>query len=487
MFHVLFRRLLPGLTARTTAWSKAMRLAAAGGFCFALGAPALAATEETKRPNILFIMVDDLGKEWISCYGSEDIETPQVDRLAAGGMRFTNAYSMAQCTPTRATLLTGRYPFRTGWCNHWDVPRWGAGCHFDPEYNITFARPLKAAGYATAIAGKWQINDFRVQPEVMKAHGFDECCLWTGYETGNRPSGKRYWDPYLHTNRGSKTYEGAFGTDVFVDFLIDFMRRHRKRPMMLYFPMCLTHTPFVATPAAPDAQGKLARHKAMVRYTDQAVGRLVDALDELEIRHRTIVIFTTDNGTTRGISARRNGRVVHGAKASLAEPGVCQPFLVNCPGLVPEGVVTDALTDFTDLLPTFVELAGAELPEGAKLDGRSIAPLITGRTDDGPRQWMLSMGFGAARLTDEGVVPRQEFTDRVIRDKRYKLWVLDGEPARLHDLNTDPTEEHNLIDSDDPAVVAAKKKLLAVLEAMPERDAPPRYDPTPAQPWDRKP
>ena len=110
---------------------------------------------DTQRPpNILFIMVDDLGPEWISAYGGEEMITPNVDRLAERGMLFNNAYSMPQCTPTRVTLLTGQYPFRHGWLNHWDVPRWGAGVHFDPTHNLTFARVLKAAGYATAAAGK---------------------------------------------------------------------------------------------------------------------------------------------------------------------------------------------------------------------------------------------------------------------------------------------------------------------------------------------
>jgi len=345
---------------------------------FTLGGPALGntaladtATGVTK-PNIIFIMVDDLGKEWISCYGGEEMKTPHIDRLAAGGMRFDNAYSMPQCTPTRVTLLTGTYPWRNGWCNHWDVPRWGAGCHFDWKHNVSFARVMKSVGYATAAAGKWQINDFRVHPDAMKKHGFDECCLWTGFESGNPPSGKRYWDAYIHTNQGSKTYEGRFGTDVFVDFLIDFMRRNRDEPMMLYFPMALTHGPLTTTPLDPDVTDKVELHKAMVRYTDHAVGRLVATLDELRIRQRTIVIFSTDNGSGGGLSARMNGRLVRGGKAKLSENGVCEPFIVNCPGLVPAGTVTDALTDFTDLLPTFAELGGAELPKGMVLDGNRL-------------------------------------------------------------------------------------------------------------------
>lgn len=456
------------------------------------------ATATPAKPNILFIMVDDLGKEWISCYGGQEMKTPRVDDLARRGMRFTNAYSMPQCTPSRATLLTGQYPWRNGWCNHWDVPRWGAGCHFDWRHNLTFARVMKSAGYLCAAAGKWQINDFRVQPDAMQRHGFDEWCMWTGFESDNPPSAKRYWDPYIHTNQGSKTYQGRFGTDVFVDFLIDFMGRHKDRPMMLYFPMALMHGPLTTTPLDPDVEEKIDRHKAMVRYTDHAVGRLVDALDELKIRDRTIVIFSTDNGSGGGISARMNGRLVRGGKASLGEPGVCEPFIVNCPGLVPEGVVTDALTDFTDLLPTFAELGGAKLPQDALVDGKSFAKLILGEaarplggafsrpTDGRPREWIMALGHGPARLDARGVRPRQDFTDRVVRDKQYKLWVLEGRSAKLFDLLADPAEENNLIESAVPQVVAARKRLEAIIASCPEQDARPRYDPTPPQPWDRK-
>ena len=446
------------------------------------GAPNAAA----KRPNIIFIMADDLGPEWLSCYGGEEMKTHNLDKLAVEGMQFSNAYSMAQCTPTRVTLLTGQYPFRHGWVNHWDVPRWGAGCHFDPRHNITFARVLKTAGYATAAAGKWQINDFRVQTDAMEKHGFDEYCMWTGFETQNPPSAKRYWDPYIHTKKGSRTYKGRFGTDIFVDFLIDFMRRHKDRPMMLYFPMCLTHGPLTNTPLDPDASGNLERHKAMVRYTDLAVGRIVKALDDLKLRNNTIVFFTADNGTAKKITARMNGRIVKGGKATLGEPGVRAPFIVNCPGLVPAGVVTDALTDFTDMLPTFAELAGAGIPADIAIDGCSIAKLILGKGKDSPRRWIMAMGFGAAKLAEGRVVGVKQFADRSVRDKQYKLWVLDGKSARLFDLLADPVETNNLIESTNHRVVAARKKLEAVVQSFPGRDAAPKYDPMPPQLWDKK-
>jgi arylsulfatase A-like enzyme len=118
-------------------------------------------------------MLDDLGKEWVEACGSEESLTPTADKLAAEGMQFINAYSMPQCTPTRATLLTGQHPYRHGWINHWDVPRWGWGCHFDPKHNLSFATVMKSAGYVTAAAGKWQINDFRITPNAMVDNGFD--------------------------------------------------------------------------------------------------------------------------------------------------------------------------------------------------------------------------------------------------------------------------------------------------------------------------
>ena len=436
------------------------------------------------KPNLIFIMVDDLGPEWISSYGARDIQTPRIDRLAAEGLLFENAYSMPQCTPTRATLLTGQYPFRHGWVNHWDVPRWGAGCHFDPNHNTTFATLLRSAGYATGVAGKWQINDFRIQPNVLREHGFDEWSMWTGYESANPPSAERYWSPYIFTNlTPSATFTDEFGPDLYNRFALDFIERHQERPFLLYYPMVLTHGPLVHTADEPAVTDKLGMHKAMVRYTDRLVGRLIDRLERLRIRDRTFVFFTTDNGTSGGISGRLGDRTVKGGKAKLTENGPRQPFIVSGPG-VAEGEVTDALTDFTDILPTFVELAGAKLPSDAVVDGKSIAPVILGEDEQGPRDWIMAMGFGPARLDEQGVRPVDDFTDRVVRDKRYKIHVLDRRVTKLYDLQTDPAELNNLIDSTQPEHLAARRKLAAVVDGFPRTDGRPRYDPLPPQPWD---
>jgi len=436
------------------------------------------------RPNIVFIMVDDLGPEWISSYGGEGIETPNVDKLAQQGLSFDNAYSMPQCTPTRATLLTGQYPFRHGWVNHWDVPRWGAGGHFDPNQNFSFARELKKVGYVNGIAGKWQINDFRVQPNALRDHGFDEWSMWTGYESRNPPSAERYWEPYIYSHEHpSKTYQGRFGPDVYNDFTLEFLERNHEKPFMLYYPMVLTHGPLVHTPHEPFADDKYEMHRAMVRYTDFLVGKLVKKLDDLGVRDKTYVIFTTDNGTSGGISGRLSGRAVRGGKAKLTENGPRQPFIVTGPGVAP-GTRTDALTDFSDLMPTFVALAGAQLPEGQQIDGHSLVDVFHGKDREGPRDWILAMGHGPARLDDKGVRPVVDYANRVVRDKRYKVHVIDGKVARLHDLADDPAEERNLIYSETPEDRAALAKLSAVVAGFPRKDGRPRYDPTPAQPWD---
>ena len=450
--------------------------------------PAVAA--DRPQPNILFILVDDLGKEWMSSYGAEWIQTPAIEQLAATGMKFNNAWCMPQCTPTRVTLLTGQYPFRHGWTNHWDVPRWGAGAHFDPQQNTTYANVLREAGYKTCAAGKWQIDDFRVEPLAMQEAGFDDWCMWTGYEAHNPPSANRYWDPYINIKgKGSKSYPGQFGPDLFCDYLIDFIGKHKDEPMLLYYPMVLTHTPLTTTPLNKDETDKSRLFPVMVRYADKLVGRLVAALDAAGIRDNTIIIFTTDNGTGGQSNVIFQGHRVRGGKAKMTEQnGTAMPFIVNCPGTVPAGMETDALIDFTDILPTFAELGGGKIPTNRTVDGKSFAPLILGKTNKGPREWILSMGGGPAALRDGRVVPALEYDDRVIRDQHYKLWIdSNRKPVKLFKISGDRWEERNLIHSQVPEVQAALKRLTAIAAQFPEKDGAPRYEKNPSQQWDQKP
>lgn len=438
------------------------------------------------RPNILVILLDDLGKEWVSSFGAEGIETPQVDQLAKTGIKFNNFYVMPQCTPTRVTFMTGQYPFRHGWVNHWDVPRWGGGAHYDYERNPSIARVLKDAGYATAVAGKWQINDFRVQPKAMEEMGFDAYCMWTGYEGENPPSSKRYWNPYIHTKEGSKTYEGAFGDAVFTDFLIDFMGKHKDQPMFLYFPMCLPHGPLVPTPNELEVKSRMEKHRAMVRYADFLTGRLVKALDDLDIRDETIIIWTTDNGTSGEISGKLDGRKVKGGKSRSSEAGVCVPMIVNSPGRVPGGRESEALLTIADFLPAFASIAGVSLGHEFTHDGKDGSKALLGQAEESPHSWILAMGGkNEAKLTDKGVENAYVFRDRVLRTERFKLYVdTKRKPAKLIDLKNDPDEKKNLLSSEDQDAQAALNFLVTQIKDFPERDSDPIYKPLSKQPWD---
>jgi arylsulfatase A-like enzyme len=403
-------------------------------------------------------------------------------------MKFHNAYSMAQCSTSRTTLLTGKYPWKTGWAKHWDVVMWGVG-YFDwkRKENMTYARLMRDLGYSTCAVGKWQINDFRLEPECVKKHGFDDWCMWTGCEAKNTAAGHGYDDPYINkSGKNSRKHEGKYGPDCYTDYLIEFMEKNREKPLCMYYPMVLTHGPRHCTPDEPDAEEGLGQHKAMVRYTDKMVGKLVKAMNDIGIRDRTIIIFSTDNGSWRGAVGKRNGQTVHGGKGNKGEPGVCAPFIVNCPGLVPAGVETDALTDFTDLLPTFVELGGGTVPEDLDIDGVSIAPLILGRAKDSPREWIMSMGHDSMNRYSDGIRSSRPFETRVIRDKRYKVSVnYDKKLGRLIDLKNDPWEKRPIKKGSD-GYDAVMAKFQAVLDSMPDRDRRMSYEPRAANAWDKK-
>ena len=429
---------------------------------------------EREKPNIIFVLVDDLGKEWIETCGA-DIHTPNINSLAEQGVYFERAYSMPQSTPSRAALLTGQYPYRSGWINHFDVPRWGHGASFDKDCNPSFPKHLKAAGYTTCIAGKWQLNDFRLQPNVMNELGFDEYCMWTGAELGNEAvSEKRYWDPYIHTKEGSKTYEGQFGPDIYSDFIVDFMKANKKKPFFVYYPMTLTHTPFVHTPAEPNAKTNYEKHCAMVRYTDYIIGKLLRAVKEQGLSKNTYLIFTTDNGTVSTAVGRRGDVYVRGGKTFLSENGINAPMFVIGPG-VKKGSVSSALVDFTDVYPTLLELAGAKYDK-SEIDGVSFADVIKGKRTS-VKQFALSMGSHPALIgEDDRVKSTKEFRDRVIIGEQYKIYLTCQRTInRIYDLNADPYETKNLVDDEnifkEVSVIFADK-----IKSLPLKDASPKYN-----------
>ena len=260
------------------------------------------AAQQDRPPNILFILLDNVGKDWFRSYGSQEDQTPNMDRLAAGGLRFRNCYVTPVCSTTRHMLLTGRYPFRTGWHTHHDAAIYGGG-YLDWNREVTFARALRSAGYDTCISGKWQINDLfdPLQKDALKKHGFDEHCIFPEGRKGHPAHKRRYWDPYVLKNGERIDTTGKFGPDIFTDYPIDYMGRHRDRPFLAYYSTILTHIPVVTTPLSPE-EGASGREKfaGMLRYADHLIGRLVKALETLGLRENTIVIIMTDNGTDNG-------------------------------------------------------------------------------------------------------------------------------------------------------------------------------------------
>jgi arylsulfatase A-like enzyme len=437
-----------------------------------------------RRPNLVFVLLDNLGKEWIGAYGSDEGVTPQIDRLARAGVRIENCYTPTVCGPSRVTVLTGRYLLRSGMTLHHDAALYSGG-GLDPRREITFARPLKQAGYATAIFGKWQINHLYDEPDVIRQHGFDEYLLWPGSLDRDRVSDdeyrhfmervlandfafttemirrieSRYWDVVTLDHRQQRrVHRGRFGPDVFQEAAYDFIRRHRDQPFLLYLPSPLTHgwtftDPVTPTPWNMDTdRPDLDMYRDMVRYADHLVGQLVEELERQDILDRTIVFVATDNGTESSFSARFQGRVVPGELYRMTEPGGNVPLIVYGPQRIPGGR-TIRLADFSDLLPTFCELAGVPLPEGVTIDGRSFAGTLLDPEVPEPRSWIFN----------------QYHQQRVVSDGRFKLYA-DG---RLFDLQQDFAEQEDLAAACDLPVQAARQRLQAVLDSLPPDSQPP--------------
>lgn len=400
------------------------------------------------RPNLLVIMADDIGYENFSCYGSEVYSTPNIDRLAAEGIRFDHAHSQPICTPSRVQLMTGIY-------NNRNYIRFGL---LDPDA-VTFGNVLRDAGYRTAIAGKWQLDGGFDAPQ---AFGFDRYSLW---QLVRRPS--RYPNPGLEIDGEEKDFKnGEFGPDVVTDYLCEFFESQRgsETPFLAYYPMILPHWPFVPTPDHPDWDPEMWRNKdgepggyrdqkywdAFVRYTDKMVGKLVDKLEETGHRDDTLVIFTGDNGTYTDIVSEFRGEPYRGGKGSPKDNGTHVPFVASWPGLIEPGQTTDALVDLSDIFPTLTEAAGIATPSG--LDGVSLMPVFRGdgqaRKKDAIYCWYHRNGV------------RKEASQHA-RDQRFKLYA-DG---RFYDTVADPDEGDDLAAAKlDDSQRAAFAKLNEVLE-----------------------
>lgn len=372
-----------------------------------LGSGFMYASHPANRMNIILIMADDFGYECIGANGGGYI-TPHIDKLAEEGIRFEHCYSNPLSTPSRVQLMTGKY----------NVRNYTAFAKLDHK-ETTFANLLQASGYATCIAGKWQLGKEKDAPMHF---GFDRSCLWqyTQKAVDAEKCDTRYANPVMDVNGETVHFaQGTFGPDIYCDFVVDFIRENKSQPFFVYYPMTLTHSPFVSTPDSKEwspvrsttYKGDPVHFPDMVEYTDKLVGRIMNELDKLHLRDNTLVIFTGDNGTGTAIVSSLNGKPYPGGKGKTIDSGTHVPLIVSCPkGRT--GKVNKNLIDFTDFLPTVCEAAGVELPSSA-LDGLSFYPQLKGKTAK-VRQWVYCW-YAPQQVCDEKAAV-------FARTQQYKLY-----------------------------------------------------------------
>lgn len=408
-------------------------LAAAGGL------PTASAAAE--RPNILFIFADDCGTDCFGCYGSDRARslTPNIDALARSGARFERCYSTPLCGPSRCLIMTGRYGFRTGGLTNQTAGK--------PSFRNepALARILKQAGYATGMAGKW-----RQMSDSPGDWGFDEFIT-------DPVAGGWYWkQSYTKNGQEVKLDKEVYYPDAGSDFALDFIRRHQDRPFFFYLSEHLVHGPIVRTPDSKPGAAPRQLYDDNIAYLDKTVGKLLAGLDRLGLREKTLVLFTTDNGTAPPAyqpqhdpdhtTGKIGGRAVHGRKGQLLEGGSRVPLIASWKATLPAGGVRGDLIDFSDLLPTFADLTGARLPPDVKFDGRSFAPQLRGQPGQ-PREWVF-VQLGAGWYA---------------RDDGWKL----NQKGELFSMKDAPFVEAPVpADTTDARAVAARKRLQAVLDEL---------------------
>ena len=397
---------------------------------FGLSLLSLKAQKNTPPPNIVMILADDLGFECINSYGGTSYNTPNLTQLAQTGMQFENCHSQPICTPSRVKLMTGK-------SNKKNHVKFG---YLNPK-ETTFSQLLRKNGYATMIAGKWQLGNNASLPDHF---GFDEHILWQLTTSGRDSLGwdKRYVNPVLEIN--GKVYEkneGKYSTDLVVDYINDFIKRKKDQPFLVYYPMILTHCPFDPTPHSEDwdptdmgsktYKGNAKYFGDMVSYLDFSVGRIVKQLDQLGLRENTIILFTGDNGTDTPVVSMMDNLAVVGGKGKTTDNGTHVPLIVNWKGVIKPNESTEALVDFSDFFPTICEAAGITVDSGLDLDGVSFYSQLIGK--EGPKRNWIHTWYNR----DGGSNPMSA-TSEWVRNVNYKLYVGN----KFYNIKKDPGEKN---------------------------------------------
>ncbi len=406
------------------------------------------------RPNIVLIMADDMGYECVGANGSTEYHTPNLDRLAASGIRFEHCYSQPLCTPSRVKIMTGKFNFR----NYEDFGYLNPG-------ERTFGNILKDAGYATCVAGKWQLNGMNSgregnQDVTRPNHfGFDECCLW---QLNRTPAeGERYADPLLTQNGTDLPRDpDAYGPQVVADFISRFIERNAGKPFFVYYPMILPHNPFVPTPDSPEWNDPALRNKKdtaffddMIAYVDKIIGQLEKTLKEQGVWDNTLFIFTGDNGTNRTVISSTHRGAVRGAKGQTINTGNHVPMIISWPRVIREHFVFSGMVDFTDILPTLAEVAGVD-PAEYTTDGMSFLPVLHGDKS----------AAGKAEVFIHYTPRWGTFEhNRWVMNREYKLY-RDG---RFFHTATDPLEK-NAIENPSESEAVIRSRFDEILQAREE-------------------
>jgi arylsulfatase A-like enzyme len=404
---------------------------------------------DSRPPNVVLIVADDLGYADLGVHGGKDVATPHIDVLAAAGLRFTNAYSTGcVCSPSRVGILTGRYQNRTG---HDSNPHRQFGLELG---ETTLAQRLKAAGYATGMVGKWHLGTAAAQHPL--ARGFDE--FYGILEHGIGPGEKGNRDIVVYRGREA-TETPADHTTAFGREAVAFIERHQSEPFLLYLPFTAVHSPHVAPAAQVEKLAHIAdprrrRYLAMLATLDAMVGQITAKLRELKLTDRTLVAFMSDNGGPDG--APDNG-ALRGGKWTLWEGGIRSPLFVAWPARVAAGRASDEPVIQLDLVPTVLAAAGVEAKSEWKLDGVNLLPLLEGKTsrlERGALCWRFGPQFA-------------------IRQGHWKLVKpsLADEPM-LFDVGADPGESQDLA-AEQPARVQA---FTALWKDWNAGNIPPRWD-----------
>lgn len=432
------------------------------------------ATAADRPPNIILFVADDLGFETLGCYGGTSYPTPQIDRLAAAGMRFDSCLATPMCATSRAMLLSGRHNFRN--YNQW--------AHLDAT-EPTIASHLRKGGYITGMAGKWHLGNWEPDSDGKRGParmGFDHylSCMIDQESSKSRNSpgaGNGFWKTALiRDNQPLAPLAGIHSEQACLDFTREFLRANRERPFFFHYASFLAHRPFVRieSPGAADfnEHGRTKNFPAMISRLDTVVGELRAELETLGLAENTLFLFTSDNGTdnVREAAALRSewrGKSVRGGKYHVNELGTTVPFIACWPGKIKAAATTRTPVDFTDLLPTLLGIAG--FSGLAATDGESMLPILLGDPEVRRTKPAYSWGTldGTNRVYHDPLAHPEKIL-HAVRDERWRYLSDD----RLFDIVADPLMTQAINPGISPEADAARSRMKNSLDQL--RSSKPR-------------